>query len=298
MRYAHLVMGPAGSGKSTYCHAMQRHGEAGQRVMNIVNLDPAAECFAYEPMADVKDLIQVSDVMEAEDLLYGPNGGLVFCMEYLMGPDGFDWLKEKLGDVDEDYILFDCPGQIELYTHMDIMKKFVRQLEMWDFRVCAVFILDSHYMVDGSKFLSGSLTALATMVQMEIPHVNIVSKMDLLSRQARKQLDMFLEPEVHELLATDHSVSKFNKKFHKLTAALGQVLDDFSLVRYIPLNINSEEALANALLQIDFALQYGEDLDVKTRDYDYADNDEDDDDEEEFDSEFINNLHNLQMNES
>ncbi|XP_045128004.1 GPN-loop GTPase 3-like isoform X2 [Portunus trituberculatus] len=262
MRYCQLVLGPAGSGKSTYCAAMQKHAEVSNRVISVVNLDPAAEAFSYQPLLDVRDLIQLDDVMQDEDMDFGPNGGLVFCMEYLLEPDGLDWLKEQLGDYEDDCLLFDCPGQIELYTHMDVMKRLVEQLQAWDFQVCAIFVLDAGYMVDAARFLSGSLTALATMVQLE---------MDLLNRAARQQLEMFLEPEIHELLASEHNVSRFNKKYHKLTHALGKVLDDFSLVRYIPLNINDEESLTDVLIQTDFALQYGEDLDVKGKDFEYPD---------------------------
>ncbi|KAK4307179.1 hypothetical protein Pmani_021030 [Petrolisthes manimaculis] len=274
MRYCQLVLGPAGSGKSTYCAALQKHAETINRVINVVNLDPAAEAYTYSAMADVRDLIQLDDVMQADDLDFGPNGGLIFCMEYLTEPDGLDWFKEQLGDYDDDCILFDCPGQIELYTHMDVMKNLVHQLQSWDFRVCAVFVLDSVYMVDSAKFLSGSLAALATMVQLEVPHINILTKMDLLNKAAREQLEVFLEPEIHELLSSEHSVSKFNKKYQKLTYTLGKVLDDFSLVRYIPLNINNEESLMDVLIQTDFALQYGEDIDVKTQDYEYPDADD------------------------
>ena len=32
-------------------------------------------------LADVRDLIQVDDAMEDTSLNFGPNGGLVFCME-------------------------------------------------------------------------------------------------------------------------------------------------------------------------------------------------------------------------
>ena len=31
---------------------------------------------------DVRDLIQLEDAMEDEHLHFGPNGGLIFCMEY------------------------------------------------------------------------------------------------------------------------------------------------------------------------------------------------------------------------
>lgn len=35
----------------------------------------------YCGLIDVRELVELEDVMEAEDLKLGPNGGLVFCME-------------------------------------------------------------------------------------------------------------------------------------------------------------------------------------------------------------------------
>ena len=43
-----------------------------------------------------------------EELEYGPNGGLIYCIEYLLG--NLDWLEEEIGTEGDDYILFDCPG--------------------------------------------------------------------------------------------------------------------------------------------------------------------------------------------
>ena len=79
MRFAQLVMGPAGSGKSTYCTALAAHAQVrtetvyfvplenypkfvqdAKRTISVVNLDPAAEFFNYQPLADIRDLIQVS----------------------------------------------------------------------------------------------------------------------------------------------------------------------------------------------------------------------------------------------
>ena len=34
-------------------------------------------------------------------------------MHYRYLVQNFDWLEEKLGDIDDDYILFDCPGTIK-----------------------------------------------------------------------------------------------------------------------------------------------------------------------------------------
>lgn len=68
-----------------------------------------------------------------------------------------EWLEEELGDGDDDYFLFDCPGQIELYTHMTTMKQFVEILNKLNFRVCVVFLVDAQFMIDGAKFLSGTI---------------------------------------------------------------------------------------------------------------------------------------------
>lgn len=57
---------------------------------------------------DIRELIEVDDVMEDDSLRFGPNGGLVFCMEYFA--NNFDWLENCLGHIEDDYILFDCPG--------------------------------------------------------------------------------------------------------------------------------------------------------------------------------------------
>ena len=45
----------------------------------------------------------------------GPNGGLIYCMEFL--GENFDWLLKKIEKLKDHYLLFDCPGQVELYTH-------------------------------------------------------------------------------------------------------------------------------------------------------------------------------------
>jgi GTPase SAR1 family protein len=96
-------MGPAGSGKSTYCSTMVKHCENIRRPVHVVNLDPAAEYFDYPVDIDIRELVHLDDVMEADDLRLGPNGGLVFCMEYV-------------AIVDESYVCVIC--HMYLYKHL------------------------------------------------------------------------------------------------------------------------------------------------------------------------------------
>lgn len=58
----------------------------------MVNLDPANDILPYQADIDISDLITISDVMDT--LKLGPNGGLVYCMEYL--EKNIDWLKVNI----------------------------------------------------------------------------------------------------------------------------------------------------------------------------------------------------------
>lgn len=265
---------------------MQRHGVDERRTINVVNLDPAAEHFDYQPLVDIRDLIQLDDAMEDEEMHYGPNGGLIFCLEYLI--ENADWLKEQLcggegedmeDEPDDDYMLFDMPGQIELYTHLKMGRQLIDLLASWNFRVASVFLLDSQFMIDGAKFLSGTMAALSVMANLELPHVNVLSKMDLLSKSHRSQLDRYLEPDARSLLGDVTSDSAWGRKHWKLSHAIGNLIEDFSLVRFIPLNINDEESISDLLLIIDNVIQYGEDMDVKTKDFEQPDAEDADDGE-------------------
>lgn len=64
-----------------------------------------------------------------EEMELGPNGGLLFCMEYLL--QNQSWLQDKLNEFvgNDDYVIFDCPGQIELYSDQDIFREIVRLLQ-------------------------------------------------------------------------------------------------------------------------------------------------------------------------
>lgn len=62
-------------------------------------------------------------------------------------------------------MIFDCPGQIELYTHFPVMNRIKDVLHKWNYRMCVVYLIDAQYADDPAKFLAGSLTALSAMVR-------------------------------------------------------------------------------------------------------------------------------------
>lgn len=183
--------------QSTYCETMKTHCDNLQRSVHVVNLDPAAESFGYPASIDVRDLITVADAMEELDL--GPNGALMYCMEYL--EENLDeWLGEALeGYGDDDYLLFDCPGQAELYAGPGPMTALCDWLRNDGWNVAAVYCLDAAFCGDAGKYVAGCLSALAAMVALEAPHINVLTKCDLI--QDKERLEELLIPDAMALQA-------------------------------------------------------------------------------------------------
>lgn len=171
--FGQVVIGPPGSGKTTYCAKVcDFYKQKLNRLVAVVNLDPANENMTYKPAVDVMELVSVEDVMASLNL--GPNGALMYCAEYL--EENFDWLLGKLNGVRDSYLVFDLPGQIELYTHHGSIKKIFEKLETVGYHLCAVHLVDSHYCSDPTKFISTLLLSLSTMLQIGLPHINVLSK--------------------------------------------------------------------------------------------------------------------------
>lgn len=149
MPFGEIICGSPGSGKSTYCYGKYQLFTALNRPISVVNLDPANDSIPYPCAVDISSLITLQDVMNEHGL--GPNGGMLYCMEYLEA--NFDWLEERLKELGSDaYILFDLPGQVELSTNHESLKRIVEKLTKAGFRVCAYFWNNrtkSNYLIAG-----------------------------------------------------------------------------------------------------------------------------------------------------
>lgn len=241
-----------------------------------MNLDPAATEFAYEPDLDIRDLISLEDVMEEMSL--GPNGGLIFCFEFLL--QNLDFLSQAIEPLSEEYlIIFDLPGQIELYTHIPLLPELVRFLSRsgpLNINLCAAYLLEATFVVDKAKFFAGTLSAMSAMIMMELPHINILSKMDLVKDQiGKKELKRFVDPDANLLDdedtgrgTADHPVDVRHPAeteslmsggaFSKLNRAVARLIDDFSMVSFLRLDVNEEDSVGDILSYIDDAIQYHE----------------------------------------
>jgi GPN-loop GTPase len=138
MPFGEIVVGSPGSGKSTYCYGKHQLFAALNRPISIVNLDPANDNIPYPCAIDIASLITLQDAMSTHGL--GPNGGMLYCMEYLEA--NYDWLEDRLKELGKDaYVLFDLPGQVELSTNHDSLRRIIEKLGKSGFRVCDPYFL-------------------------------------------------------------------------------------------------------------------------------------------------------------
>lgn len=89
----------------------------------------------------------------------------MYCMEYMI--QNAEWLEDELGiflkslaflnrgEFQDDYLIFDLPGQIELYSHLGVVPRLCSMLKRFGYNICAVYLLDSHFLSDSGKFLAG-----------------------------------------------------------------------------------------------------------------------------------------------
>lgn len=100
-----IVIGMAGSGKSTFVEALSKHPARTSSAKHkpesyFVNLDPAVRQVAYEPNVDIRDTVDYSRLMQEYNL--GPNGAILTALNLFTTK--FDQvlgiLERRSGDVE------------------------------------------------------------------------------------------------------------------------------------------------------------------------------------------------------
>ena len=72
----------------------------------------------------------------------------------------------------------------------------------------------------------------------------------------------YLDPDL-VFLNEDFRSSRHRKKFEKLNRSIAKVIQDYSLVKFHPLDISDEDSIKDIVLIIDNMIQYGKDLGIK-----------------------------------
>ena len=167
-------IGTAGSGKSTLTNNFKKWMNLKGLDAITVNLDPGAENLPYDPDVDIRDWISLKEVMETYHL--GPNGAQIACADMLAL--NTEDVKKSIESFKTDYVLMDTPGQLELFVFREAGKYIIEFFQPE--KTIIGYLLDPSLAKTASGFVSQILLSLNTNFRLGKPHMNILSKADML----------------------------------------------------------------------------------------------------------------------
>jgi GTPase SAR1 family protein len=261
MRYGQLMIGGAGAGKTTYTRGLAQLFTQLKRPFVILNLDAGnslhSSLVSAEgsiPCLDIRDLVTVEEIALSENL--GPNGSLLYCMEQIIAD--FHWLEDKIKPLSVDtYLIIDCPGQIDLFANSDVIRRLVDLLQRrLQLQLVCVNLVDCIMLRDSWQYISGLLCSLSSMLQLELPHTNVLSKVDLL-RSMKDELALGLraalsaggegQGDLRQLLHIQDAKTKKEHLFNKILGNLSELIDDYGMVGFVPLAVEDKELMLRLL---------------------------------------------------
>ncbi|MHA1905915.1 MAG: PRK13768 family protein [Candidatus Thorarchaeota archaeon] len=173
-----FLVGTAGCGKSVLTAALEDWLVSSEISVAVVNLDPGVESPPYTSDVDIRNYVDYGEIMQKFGL--GPNGALVASLD--MGVNSADEIREEIVDLDRDYVLVDCPGQIELFAYRNSGPLMVSSLAGEDSAI-SLYLLDSNIARLPTGYLSSMLLGMSINIRFGLPQLNILSKADILSKE-------------------------------------------------------------------------------------------------------------------
>lgn len=186
-----VIVGTAGSGKSTLTSALLNYFLDNEANAVAVNLDPAVEVLPYTPDLDVRDYVSIIELMKEG---YGPNAALVESYDRLV--TRVEELVDEIDSVRADYVLIDTPGQMEIFAFRDTGPAIIKSI-INDSRSTLLFLIDGVQAVNPVNFISYLLLAGSVNFRLAQPQINVITKIDLLrKRDVERVLNYLDEPSI------------------------------------------------------------------------------------------------------
>ena len=160
-----LILGHAGSGKSTLVKNFGEYLEENYSVSRV-NLDPATEPI-FKADADSRNFVKTEEVMKKFKL--GINGALLKSMEILK-----EYIPKLV--LENDFVLYDTPGQLELFLYTDFGEEFSKHVRG---NAVAIFLIDSSLCQSAENYLSAIFQSAVVSIRTSLPTLTVFNKTDV-----------------------------------------------------------------------------------------------------------------------
>ena len=172
-----FLTGTAGSGKSQLTSRLTDSFIQNDKEVIAVNLDPGVNNLPYSADIDIRDFINITEIMEKYNL--GPNGAVILAADLIASK--IDEINDTIQTYNPDYVFFDTPGQIELFAFRTSGPFFVQNI--YGEGRANIFLCDSTLISKPENFVSIALLASSIKLQLKIPQICVLSKQDLINNK-------------------------------------------------------------------------------------------------------------------
>ena len=183
-----FVTGTAGSGKSMLTSKILEYYQNNGVFASVLNLDPGVESLPYRPDVDVRDYVDIVQIMQQYDL--GPNGSMIMANDLIATK--IDDIQNEIHGVNPDYLIVDTPGQIELFAYRASGPFFIQNIDACE--KTNIFLYDGTMIVSPSNFISISLLATSIKLRLGLPTINVMTKTDLIPDKIDQVLKWSSDP--------------------------------------------------------------------------------------------------------
>jgi len=183
-----FVTGTAGSGKSMLTSKILEYYQKNGVFASVLNLDPGVESLPYRPDVDVRDYVDIVQIMKQYDL--GPNGSMIMANDLIASK--IDDIQNEIHGVNPDYLIVDTPGQIELFAYRASGPFFIQNIDAGE--KTNIFLYDGTMIVSPNNFISISLLATSIKLRLGLPTINVMTKTDLIPDKIDQVLKWSSDP--------------------------------------------------------------------------------------------------------